>query len=141
MCALHKQRRCGRPEGTAASQAGPVPPLIGTVSLSPPVLIFSFFFFPGADGGTLSFTQLGKCSSAKLHHGLSFLSQLTALARPLLPSPKLFCRHQLSLWAPEHLSALKLFLVLKPPMVATSPLGLSSDTELCTKPIPVCSRL
>jgi hypothetical protein len=75
----------------AASQAGPVPPLVGTVSLSPPVLggFFFFFLFSGAKGRTLSFTHV-----RQVH-----FSQATPLA--FLPVP----------------SALKLPLVLKPRMV------------------------
>lgn len=85
MCALHKQGHCSRPEGMAASQAGPAPSLWVSQSLALFIsFCFNFFFFSGAEGGTPSLHTSGKCTSAKLHRQFSFLSHLTALAQSLL---------------------------------------------------------
>lgn len=101
----------------AASQAGPVLLLAGTISLSPPLLVFFFFsLFSGAEGGTLSFTHVRQVPFSQVTPPalLPFPSDSSGKASAAFP--------KVVLQTPA-LSALKLPLVLKPRTVAYRPFG------------------
>lgn len=128
-CALHKQGQCSGPEGTAASQAGPAPSLWVSQSLALFISsCFNFSLFLGLKVELQAYTRqanaLRPSSTAVL---LPLPSDSIGTAFVAFPKVGL---HAPALLLVKHLPALKLFLVLKPHVVANSPLALTAGPEL-----------